>query len=89
MEVKSKKKSSEKPGKINMIRKAIQTLHIRKLKLDIDTNDFMLNAALVPAFSTVNNRNILLQVNFEGNLSLHLETRTHIGSLLWILFKNR
>ena len=72
-----------------MISGAIQTFKIRKMKLDIDSNDFLLNAALVPAFSKVNSKNILLQVNFEGNSSLHLETRTHIGSLLWILFKNR
>jgi len=88
-QVKSKKKSSKRFGNINIIQPAIQTFRIRKLWLDIDSNDFLLNAALVPAFSMVNHGNILMQVNFDGNLFLHLETRARIGSLLWILFKYR
>ena len=58
--------------------------------MDIDTDDFMLNAWLVPAFSAGNNgRNVPMQVNFEGNMFLDLDLRTRLASLAWILIKNR
>jgi len=58
--------------------------------MDIDTDDFLLNAWLVPAFSAVNNgQNVQMQVNFEGNMFLDLDLRTRIGALAWILIKNR
>lgn len=66
---------------------AVRSIRIRKLLLDIDTDDFMLNAWLVPAFSMMNSRDIQMRVNFEGTSSLLFDLRTRLGTLLWIVIK--
>ncbi len=72
-----------------MIQNIIAAFRIRKLYLDIDTEDFLFNAWLVPVFSMVNSDQIRMQVNFQGNATLHLDLRTRIGAILWIFLKNR
>ena len=57
--------------------------------LDIDTDDFMLNAWLVPAFSFINSENIQMRVNFHGTSSLVLDLRTRLGLLLWTVIRNK
>ena len=66
---------------------AVRSIRIRKLLLDIDTDDFMLNAWLTTAFSMVNSRDVQMRVNFEGTSSLLLDLRTRLGKLLWIVIK--
>jgi len=63
----------------------IRSIRIRKLSLEIDTDDFLLNAWLVPLFSSMNSENIQMRVNFEGSSSLFLDLRGRIGNLLWIV----
>ena len=70
-------------------RNILGSFRVRQLYLDIDTDDFILNAWLVPAFSAVNSENIHLQVNFEGNASLLLHIRTRLGALLWAVIKTK
>ncbi len=74
---------------IQVLMEAIRSFRIRKLHLDLDTDDFILNAWLVPVFSVVNTGNIRLGVNFEGNVSMVLDLRTRLGSLLWIFIRNK
>lgn len=66
---------------------ALRSFRIRKLEADIDTDDFTLNAWLVPVFSAVNGERIHLQVNFEGHQSLLLDMRVTLGALLWNIMK--
>jgi len=93
---KSKAKPKKPGGKRRLIKFSegkqiisyvVRSIRIRKLLLDIDTDDFMLNAWLVPAFSMVNSRDIQMRVNFEGTSSLLLDLRTRLGTLLWIVIK--
>ncbi len=77
---KKRRRSSFKVGGLGPVLGAIR---IRKLKLDVDTEDFSLNAWLIPALSLANGGNIDMQVNFLGKLSLVLDLRTRIGTLLW------
>ena len=72
-----------------MISSVIRTMRIRNLSLDIDTDDFLLNAWLVPLFSSMNSENIQMRVNFEGTSSLILDLRARIGTLLWIVISNK
>ena len=65
------------------------SLRIRKLKLDIDTDDFILNAWLIPVFSIVDSENIQMRANFEGHASMLLDLRIRIGTILWIYIMNR
>jgi hypothetical protein len=70
------------------VRRILHAIRLRKLKLDMDTDDVIMNAWLIPAFSAVNqHRNIQLQVNFEGNFFMDLDARTRLGVLLWMLIK--
>jgi hypothetical protein len=70
-----------------MVGGALRAFRIRRLEADIDTDDFTLNAWLVPAFSMINGENIRLQVNFEGHQSLVLDLRVTLGALLWMIIK--
>jgi hypothetical protein len=84
--VKKKKKRKRPSGRklMKKFRNVTRAIRLRRLELDIDTDDFLLNAWLVPAFAAVNSyRNIQMQVNFEGNLFLHLDVRTRIAAMLW------
>jgi len=67
----------------------IHSIQVRKLTLEIDTDDFLLNAWLVPLFSLMNSENIQMRVNFEGSSSLLLDLRGRIGNLLWIVISSK
>lgn len=84
---KKKKKRSWGYGKIRTFKGVLRAFRIRRLEADIDTDDFTLNAWLVPVFSAVNQENVKLQVNFEGHQSLLLDMRVTLGALLWNLIK--
>jgi len=87
---KKKKKTGKQTRSIRMIRSIPAAFQVRRLWLDVDTDDFMLNAWLIPAFSAINSqRNIQMQVNFEGHMMMDLDLRTRIVSLLWVVIKNR
>jgi hypothetical protein len=78
----------KRSGKIQILPELIRSFRIRKLHLDLDTEDSIVNAWLVPVFSVVNTENIQMRVNFEGTFSLALDLRTHLGALLWIFIKS-
>lgn len=82
-----KKKNYLRSGNLRTMRGALRAFRIRRLEADIDTDDFTLNAWLVPVFSAVNQDNIRLQVNFEGHHSLLLDLRVTLGALLWSIIR--
>ena len=82
-----KKKSVWRSGNFRTMRGALRAFRIRKLEADIDTDDFTMNAWLVPVFSAVNEENICLRVNFEGHQSLLLDLRVTLGALLLNVIK--
>jgi hypothetical protein len=86
---KAKKKKKRSSGNFRMIKGALRAFRVRRLEADIDTDDFTLNAWLVPVFSAVNGENIQLQVNFEGHQSLILDLRVTLGALLWSVIRNK
>jgi len=87
---KKKRKFRLPSGGLGMARDALRTIRIRKLDLDLDTDDFMLNAWLVPVFSAVNDSTrTRMRINFEGVNSLSLDMRIRLGALLWALIRNR
>jgi hypothetical protein len=90
-EAKKKKKKFRIPsGGIPLARDAMRSVRIRKLELELDTDDFLLNAWLVPLFSAVNDNTLTsMRVNFQGYNSLLLDMRIRLGALLWALIRNR
>jgi len=85
---KGRKEVKKRSGKIQIIPDLIRSFRIRKLHLDLDTEDSILNAWLIPVFSLVNTENIQMRVNFEEYSSLVLDLRTRMGTLLWIFIKS-
>ena len=86
-------KKNKKPFDISrgmkMGQDVLKVVRVRTLRLDIDTDDFLLNSWLIPAFSALNTNNIQMQVNFEGNASFLLDVRTTLGSLIWTFIKHK
>lgn len=87
---KRREKTRNKKKGLRMLKSIPGAFRVKRLWLDLDTEDFLLNAWLIPAFATMNNdRNIRMQVNFEGKLMMDLDLRTRVAALLWIFIKNR
>jgi hypothetical protein len=92
---KEKDKSGEKKRRkwrswnTGMLTEALRAFRVKRLEAEIDTDDFTLNAWLVPVFSMVNGDHIRLRANFTGNNSLLLDLRVTLGALLWILIKTK
>ncbi len=84
---KKKKALWRRSGNLRTMRGALRAFRIRRLEADIDTEDFTINALLVPVFSAVNEENICLRVNFEGQQSLLLDMRVTLGALLLNVIK--
>jgi len=85
-EKKKRRTGSHGPGFRMGMQKMKRAVRIRRMELDLDTDDFPLNARLVPVFSAINTlENIDLRVNFEGRLSFKLDVRTRIAALIWML----
>jgi len=88
---KIKTKETEKPakpaGSIRLGIDLLRSVRIRRLYLDMDTDDFILNAWLVPVFSLVNSDHIQLKANFTGNMSLLLDLRIRLGSVLYTFIR--
>lgn len=86
VERKKRKKRKSRPSFGRMISKASRAIRLRRFELDLDTDNFPLNAQLVPLFSLANsNQHINMSVNFEGRLFLHLDVRTRVVAILWMM----
>jgi hypothetical protein len=87
---KKKRSFFGRPGNVKRVRKMTRAVKIRRLEADIDTDDFPLNAWLIPVFAAVNSYdNINMRINFAGNLQLRMDVRTRIGHMLWLFITNR
>lgn len=85
---KRKRRTGPKKG-MKLGTRILRSFRIRKLHLDVDTDDFVLNTQLVPVFSAINGQNIRMTTNFEGEASLLLDLRTRLGSLIWAFMTTR
>lgn len=84
-----KKKRWKPRGGSQMFRDMISAFRIRRLHLDVDTDDVVWNAWLVPVFTQVNSDRVRLTANFEGRASLLMDLRTRLGALLWVFIRNQ
>ena len=82
---KSVKKKKSRFG-IHSTRKILRAIRIKRLELDLDTDDFPLNAWLIPLFSVANtHQNVNMRINFEGVLHLRLDLRTRLITIIWLM----
>ncbi|MDH3650727.1 MAG: hypothetical protein OEQ53_13670 [Saprospiraceae bacterium] len=50
----------------------LQSFHVKAMKLDLDTGDFIHNSYLYPIFHVLNRRDKQLNINFEGRTEILL-----------------
>ena len=63
------------------------SFRLKKLRLNLDTDDFILNSHLVPVFTSLNSRDVTLTVNYNGEISLFMVLKNRLANLLWIGIK--
>lgn len=66
-----------------LITKLIRRINLKRLILDVDTDDVVLNAKLVPVCLLLNGRNRSFYINFSGRLYFHLEATVYLYQLLY------
>lgn len=83
---KAKKKRIVKksPGAwIFLLKRAIKSMSIVNLKVNIDTGDVVLNAQLVPILFCASRGPVYLITNFNGHVYVHLEAKAKLNILAW------
>ncbi len=68
-----------------IICKLIKSISIKKLDANIDTNDYPLNALLIPVTQLVRQRNISIHINFENQNAIDFRARTYVYKLVGIV----
>jgi hypothetical protein len=76
-----------------LVRKAVKTISIKKLHVNLDTNDYPLNAQLFTITPLINQNNISLNINFENRNSFDFKAITYLYKLIGVaittyIFKN-
>ena len=68
-----------------LIRRLLRTFHVRRLRLLLDTDDFVLNAYLFPVFHRLSKRRRQLNINFSGRNELALIVTNRIWKVGWVV----
>ena len=69
---------------VNVAWQAVKKSKLKRLYMDLDTSNVIINANLYPVFELMNERpRINLNVNYAGNFALSLDVQNN----LWILFR--
>lgn len=85
---KPRKASRRKMTVTRILRKArriLASFRIKRLRADIDTDDFITNAYLYPALFLVDRGRGNIRVNFVGKNELDLEVQNRVSRILWAL----
>ncbi|MBC8489315.1 MAG: hypothetical protein H8D45_25105 [Bacteroidetes bacterium] len=65
----------------------MKSFKLRRFNLNIDTDDVILNAFLIPVFTFVNRKNIWLNINYNGELSLILLVENRVINILLVMIR--
>lgn len=85
-EKKKKKKKRSFASWMFLVRRGLKSIRLKKLILDIDTDDVVLNAQLFPVLLLSSRYPLNLSINFDGRLYMHLEMEARLNKFLWIFF---
>lgn len=79
-----KRKSQKSPEAMWFLIKGIaKSISLRKLVLDFDPGDVVLNAQLVPLLTQAQTKSIRIATNFNGQLYAHVEMEAYLYKMLW------
>ena len=85
---KKSKKKRKIPGRktilliIKIFRKIVKSSRLKTLYLNIDTDDVITNAYLIPIFAGLHRNNINLSVNYNGNVEIIIRIENNIFHML-------
>lgn len=88
---KPRRKKAFSSGKLpGLAKQFLQTFHVKKLILKMDTGDYPANAKLIPLFVLINAKdNVSCTVNFTGELGLEFLIQNRLSRMLPVIFKMR
>jgi hypothetical protein len=66
-----------------LLRGCLKSISIRKLIMNVDTGDVVLNAQMVPAMFFLSNDRITLSINFAGRVYMYTMIELRLNRLLW------
>lgn len=95
---KKKKPEEKKPAKTKRKKKKmkwswrkmirlLKTFKVKKLRLDLDTDNYILNAYLFPVFHFLRRPNQSVSINFMGRNECQLEVTNRVGKVLLALIR--
>lgn len=67
---------------INIVWKVVGSFRLKKLYANIDTDDVMVNAGLIPVFANLHRNNINLNVNYSGDIAMIISIQNNIFRIL-------
>jgi len=67
---------------LKISRKTLRSFKLKKLYLNIDTDDAITNAYLIPVFANLHRKNIKLFVNYTGELKMIINVENNIFRML-------
>jgi len=65
----------------------LKSFKVKELMLDIDTEDYIWNAYLHPAFYFLSGKNRMLRVNYVGRISARIIVHNRLISILYAFIK--
>jgi hypothetical protein len=68
-------------------RRMLASFQIRRFRLLLDTDDFILNAYLYPVFVFLSGKNRYLAINFTGRNAVDILATNRIWRMLWALIR--
>ncbi|MBN2213045.1 MAG: hypothetical protein JW723_02270 [Bacteroidales bacterium] len=66
----------------------IKAFRLRKLRLDIDTGDYPLNAQLIPAACYLSSDRVNLSVNFNDHNELYVILQSYLARIIYITIRH-
>jgi hypothetical protein len=70
------------------IRRVLASFEVRRFRLILDTDDFILNAYLYPVFVFLSGKNRFLAINFQGRNAVDILVTNRMWRILWALIRN-
>ena len=65
----------------------IKTFQLKRVVAEIDTDNYVLNAQLIPIFMWIGNDAIRLSINFEGRVSLYVLINNRLVRIIPIVVR--
>ena len=70
-----------------LIERSLKSFDVKQAVFDLDTDNVVLNAHLVPVFFWASQGPVRLSTNFNGRVYFHLEVKNRPAKILWIFLQ--